>query len=229
MSFAGGSVHSQVWLTYAITDSDVPKALTLCFSMRRVYTSRKLAVLVSRNVSPSMREVLRSIFDFFFYLEEELNTAGLKEEEFVRLSAFTLKCFGKLVFLEPSFLAVKNLDDIFDNNEVASGLLLMEVGQDEDELSIFMARPCLHVFRILMDSLKTRNGKGMEVHLRTWARHQLLPTAKPVDMKYSGKLLQASSTFLRNESDVSLVNICIPLDEVNTEPFGLCARVSNTR
>ncbi|CAL8143541.1 unnamed protein product [Orchesella dallaii] len=197
MAFTAGNVHSQVWLTYAITDSDVPKALTLCFSMRRVYTSRKLAVLVSRNVSPSMREVLRSTFDFFFYLEEELNTAGLKEEEFVKLSAFTLKCFGKLVFLEPSFLAVKNLDDIFDNNEVASGLLLMEVGQDEDELSIFMTRPCLHVFRILMDSLKTKNGKGMEVHLRTWARNQQLPTAKPVDMKYSGKLLQANSTFLR--------------------------------
>ncbi|CAL8143538.1 unnamed protein product [Orchesella dallaii] len=65
----------------------------------------------------------------------------------------------------------------------------------------------------------------MEVHLRTWARNQQLPTAKPVDMKYSGKLLQANSTFLRNESDVSLVNIYIPLDEVNTEPFGLCARL----
>ncbi|CAL8130907.1 unnamed protein product [Orchesella dallaii] len=160
MAFAADSVHSQVWLTYAITDSDVPKALTLCFSMRRVYTSRKLAVLVSRNVSHSMREVLHYVFDYLFYLEDERNTAGLKEEEFVKLSAFTLKCFGKVVFLEPSMLAVKNLDDIFDNNEVTGGLLLMEAGQDEDELSMFMARPCLHVFRVLMDSLKTRNGKG---------------------------------------------------------------------
>ncbi|CAL8143548.1 unnamed protein product [Orchesella dallaii] len=196
MAFAGGSVHSQVWLTYAITDSDVPKALTLCFSMRRVYTSRKLAVLVSRNVSHSMREVLHYVFDFLFCFEDERNTAGLKEEEFVKLSAFTLKCFGKLVFLEPSMLAVKNLDDIFDNNEVANGLLLMEAGQDEDELSIFMARPCLHVFRILMDSLMNKNGKRMEAHLRTWARNQLLPTVKPVDFKYSGKLLQANSTCL---------------------------------
>ncbi|CAL8143531.1 unnamed protein product [Orchesella dallaii] len=122
-----GSSSSQVWLTYVLTDLDVSKALTLCNSMKRVFTSRKLAVFVSRNVSPSMREVVRSAFDFFFYLEDELNTAGLKNEEFVKLSAFTLKCFGKLVFLEPTMFDVKNSDDIFDNYEVPSGLLATEV------------------------------------------------------------------------------------------------------
>ncbi|CAL8143535.1 unnamed protein product [Orchesella dallaii] len=131
----------------------------------RVFTSRKLAVLVSRNVSNSMREVVRSAFDFFFYLEDELNTAGLKNEEFVKLSAFTLKCFSKLVFLEPTMFAVKNSDDIFDNYDLSSGLPTAVVGQPgtddvDDDLSIFVAHPCLQVFRALMKSFQTRNGTG---------------------------------------------------------------------
>ncbi|CAL8143552.1 unnamed protein product, partial [Orchesella dallaii] len=131
----------------------------------RVFTSRKLAVLVSRNVSNSMREVVRSAFNFFFYLEDELNTSGLKNEDFVKLSAFTLKCFSKLVFLEPTMFAVKNPDDIFDNYDVPIGLPTAVEGQPgtddvDDGLSILVARPCLQVFRALMNSFQTRNGAG---------------------------------------------------------------------
>ncbi|CAL8084861.1 unnamed protein product [Orchesella dallaii] len=192
-----GSVQSQVWLTYVLNDLDVPKVLTLCFSMKKVFTSRKLAVLVSRNVSPSLREVLHHVFDFLFYMEEERNTAGLKDEEFVRLSAFTLKCFRKVVFLDPTIVAIKNSDDIFDNYEVTSGLLPAVVGQDgNDGLSIFVARPCLQVFRTLMDSLKARNGT-VESYLRIWAKNQLAETTKSLGKKYCGKLSENACAFLR--------------------------------
>ncbi|CAL8143514.1 unnamed protein product [Orchesella dallaii] len=202
MVTARGGSSSQVWLTYVLTDFDVPKALTLYFSMKRVFTSRKLVVLVSRNVSPSMKEVVRSVFDFLFVLEDELNTAGLKNEEFVKLSAFTLKFFGKVVFLEPTMFAVKNSDDIFDNYEVSSGFLTTEVGQGDidDGLSIFVARPCLHVFRNLMNSLETRSVAGVESYLRIWARNNLPPTAKPLDMKYSGKISENPCALLRFDS-----------------------------
>ncbi|CAL8084808.1 unnamed protein product [Orchesella dallaii] len=228
MGVAGGSgsAQSQVWLTYVLSDLDFPKALTLCFSMKRVYTSRKLAVFVSRNVSPSIREVLHNVFDFLFYLEEDRNTAGLKDEEFVRLSAFTLKCFEKVVFLEPTMVAAKNSDDIFDNYEVPNGLLTADVGQDgNDGLSIFVARPCLQVFRNLMDSLKTRNGTGVESYLRIWAKNQLAETTKSLGKKYCEKLSKNTCAFLRNNSDISLVNIDLPLDKASTEDFGLCARL----
>ncbi|CAL8143529.1 unnamed protein product [Orchesella dallaii] len=228
MMVTGGSTHSQVWLTYALSDSDVGKALTLCFSMKRVFTSRKLAVLVSRRVSASMKELLHHAYNFVFYMEEELNTAGLKEEEYVKLLALKLKGFSKIVFLEPTMFVVENSDDIFDNCEVTSGLLTTEVGLGDidDGLSIFVAKPCLQVFRALMDSLQTRTGMGVETYLRNWAAKNLPSTAKPLDRKYSGKLSTSTDAILRNAWDISLVNIDIPFQKSNTEDFGLCAKVN---
>ncbi|CAL8131184.1 unnamed protein product [Orchesella dallaii] len=166
MAITGGSTLSQVWLTYVLTDLDVPKALTLCFSLKKVFTSRKLAVFVSPNLSPAMRELVRHAFDFLFYLEVGLNTAGLTNKEFVKVSAFNLKCFGKVAFLEPTVFAVKNSDDIFDNNQIANcGVLATKSEQDDtqfidDDLSIFVVKPCLQVFQTLMNSLNTKNGSG---------------------------------------------------------------------
>ncbi|CAL8147123.1 unnamed protein product [Orchesella dallaii] len=233
MVMARGSALSQVWLTYVLTDLDVPKALTLCFSLKKVFTSRKLAVLVSPNVSPAMRELVRHAFDFLFSLEEGLNTAGLTNEEFVKVSAFTLKCFGKVAFLEPTVFAVKNSDDIFDNYQVSSGVLPTEAGQDDiryidDDLSIFVAKPCLQVFQALMNSLKTKtkNGTGVDLKSRFLVTTKL--TFNQVEMKYSGKLSETRTAFLRNESDVSLVNIDIPLEKVVTGNFGFCGKVNTT-
>ncbi|CAL8143561.1 unnamed protein product [Orchesella dallaii] len=181
-----GSSSSQVWLTYVLTDLGVPKAQTL--------------------------------FDFLFYLEDELNTSGLNNEDFFKLSAFTLKCFSKFVFLEPTMFAVKNSNDIFDNYDVASGLqttVVEQPGTDDvdDGLSIFVAHPYLQVFRALMKSFQTRNGAGVESYLRVWTTNNLPSTVKPLDMKYSGKLSINQCKFLRNESDISLVNIDVPFEK----------------
>ncbi|CAL8084784.1 unnamed protein product [Orchesella dallaii] len=228
MTAVGDCIQSQVWLTYVLTDLDVPNALTLCFSLKRVFTSRKLAVLVSRNVSISMRELLHHVFDFFFYMEEERNTAGLKDEEFVKLSAFTLKCFEKVVFLEPTMFAVKNSDDIFDNYPVPCGFVAADLGQrdtDEYDLSIFVARPCLRVFKALMQALLTGNGTGVESFLRVWTRNQLPLSSKPLEKKYYGKISQKGFAFLRNESEISIVKIDIPVEMEYKNKFGLCAQL----
>jgi len=103
-----GDSSSQAWLTFALTDDSVPKALTLCFSLKRVMTTRKLAVLVSPKVSPALREALHLSFDHLFYhldLDDQ-NKAGLKDEEFAKLSALTLKSFEKIVVLEPSVMVI---------------------------------------------------------------------------------------------------------------------------
>jgi len=99
-----GDSNSQLWLTYAVTDDDVEKALTLCVSMKKAMTTRKLAVLVSNKISASLRKALHLGFDLLFPIEEEWNTAGLSDEEFAKLFALTLKSFEKIVVLDPTML-----------------------------------------------------------------------------------------------------------------------------
>ncbi|CAL8085493.1 unnamed protein product [Orchesella dallaii] len=93
-----------VWLTFALSDSDVPNALILCFSLRRVFTPKRLAVIVSPSVSKVLREALSYEFDFIFTLDEERNTAELENEDFVKLFALTLQGFEKCVMLSPNML-----------------------------------------------------------------------------------------------------------------------------
>ncbi|ODM95269.1 Cyclopropane-fatty-acyl-phospholipid synthase [Orchesella cincta] len=59
----------------------------------RVFTARKLGVLVAPKVSQALREAVHLGFDFFINLEEERNAAGLKNDDFAKLSALTLKPF----------------------------------------------------------------------------------------------------------------------------------------
>jgi len=107
----GGDSASQAWLTFALTDDSVPKALTLCLSLRRVMTSRKLVVLVSPSVSPPLREALHLSFDHLYYLEYLRNQNGLKDADFAKLSGLTLKSFEKIVVLEPTMM----VNDLFSN------------------------------------------------------------------------------------------------------------------
>ncbi|CAL8084802.1 unnamed protein product [Orchesella dallaii] len=135
---AATCANSQVWLTYVLNDLDVPKALTLYFSMKRVFTSRKLAVFVSHNVSVSKREVLHQVFDFFFYLEKERNTAGLKDEEFVKLSTFSLKCFEKVVKSTVLLQRVgENLSGLFKGTKSAISILFPEGTKDYPSMADF--------------------------------------------------------------------------------------------
>ncbi|ODM89052.1 Glycogenin-1 [Orchesella cincta] len=110
-------ICGEVWLTSALTDDEVPNALTLCCSLRRVLTSRKIAVIYSSKVSKALKEALNYGFDFLFHLEEDRNSAGLKNEDFVKLFALTLKSFDKCVFMSPNMLVVKNCDELLDQGK----------------------------------------------------------------------------------------------------------------
>ncbi|CAL8085085.1 unnamed protein product [Orchesella dallaii] len=98
------NTNDQIWLTSVLTDSDVNGAITLGFSLSGVFTSRKLGVVISPNVSKGLRRALNYCFDFVFYLDHELNTVGLENDEFVKVFALTLKSFKKIVMLTPTML-----------------------------------------------------------------------------------------------------------------------------
>jgi len=96
----------QLWVTYCLNEDDIPNALALYFSLKRVLTTRKIGIIVSHKLPTSSKEVLRRNFDILFYLEEDRNVAGLKEEEFVKLIPLTFKSFTECVFLVPTMLVI---------------------------------------------------------------------------------------------------------------------------
>ncbi|CAL8143509.1 unnamed protein product [Orchesella dallaii] len=154
-----GGPKSEVWVTFALTKADVAQALTLCFSLKRVLTFRKIVVIVSKKLSTPLIMSLHQSFDYLFYLEEGRNMVELKEIDFVKLFPLTLKAFEMCVFLSPNMLAVGNSDKIFDEcrNLSFSGYLLPEASG----LDIFVMRPSLKVFENLTKGLLETSEMGM--------------------------------------------------------------------
>ncbi|CAL8146751.1 unnamed protein product [Orchesella dallaii] len=153
-----GDARSQLWLTSALSDDDVAKALTLCFSLRKTMTTRKIGVIVCKQVSPTLRKILLRTFDIFLHLEEDDNSAGLEMEEFVKLYALTLKWFEKIVYFKPTMLAMKNSDEIFHENEQDTGKNCEWT--EGENASVLLVKPSLETFGLLMKGLQARNGKG---------------------------------------------------------------------
>ncbi|CAL8143502.1 unnamed protein product [Orchesella dallaii] len=153
-----GDPKSEIWLTFALTKADVAQALTLCFSLKRVLTFRKIGVIVPKKLSTPLIMALHQSFDYLFYLEGGRNTVELKEADFVTLFPLTLKAFEMCVFLSPKMLAVNNSDKIFDEcrNLSFSGFLLMETAG----LDMFVMRPSLKVFENLTKGLLETSGMG---------------------------------------------------------------------
>ncbi|CAL8085082.1 unnamed protein product [Orchesella dallaii] len=179
--------RDQVWVSSVLKDEDVPDVLTLCFSLRRVMTSYKIAAIVSPKVSKGLRDALRHGFDYVFVLEEDMNTAELEIGNFAKLFAFTLKSFDKIVMLSPTMLVVQNCDELFDIAEDNDQpLFLTEAGST----SILLVRPSLSVFKELLDGIPKRNGDGVEGFLKKWIANQI-SNYKTIDEKYNqtGNLL----------------------------------------
>ncbi|CAL8140616.1 unnamed protein product [Orchesella dallaii] len=192
-----------VWLTSALSDSDVPNALILCFSLRRVLTSKRLAVIVSSNVSKDLREGLSYGFDFIFTLDEERNTAGLENEDFVKLFALTLQGFEKCVMLSPNMLVVKNCDELLDNEENEQQTF---VWAENGDWSILKLRPSHQVFNCLMKQLGNRNGLGVDVFLKKWNQPSNQTQQSLLDEKYN-QLFHEKAPIIKEEKNIAIVNM----------------------
>ncbi|CAL8084892.1 unnamed protein product [Orchesella dallaii] len=193
----------QIWLTSALTDEDVPNALTLCCSLKRVFTSRKIAVIYSSKVSKNLKEALNYGFDFLFHLEEDWNTTGLKNEEFVKLFPLTLKSFEKCAYLSPNMLVLKNCDELLDqDNENPQQFIWTEKG----DTSIFIARPSLQAFHTLMQGLQARNGHSVDHYLRSWITNQTTE-CRFIEEKYNRLISPQNGMLVGYEKDISIVNL----------------------
>ncbi|CAL8085382.1 unnamed protein product [Orchesella dallaii] len=194
----------QVWLTTALTDSDVMEALTLCLSLRRALTSHKVAVIVSVNISGVLRESLEYYFDFVFTLDEKRNTAGLEVKDFAKLFALTLQGFKKCVMLSPNMLVVRNCDELFDTGRKASSQPLVWCAKG-DIGSVLVIRPSLLVFKELLKGIAKRDGAGVDTFLKKWLMNQT-PDCEFLEEKYNQQLFE-NGILLQQENNISIINL----------------------
>ncbi|CAL8139142.1 unnamed protein product [Orchesella dallaii] len=218
-----GDTKSEVWLTFALTKADVANALTLCYSLKRVLTFRKIGVILSNKLSTPLKMSLHQSFDYLFYLEEGRNTVELKEADFVKLFPLTLKAFEMCVFLPPNTLAVNNSDRIFDEcrNLRFSGYLL----QESAGLDMFVMRPSWNVFENLTKGLLKTGGMDMEKYIRKWTKANN-QTCQPLSDKYNHLLSVHGFPQPGEQAEVLLVNTRDIRLDMNAGELGMFTKVS---
>ncbi|ODN02087.1 Glycogenin-2 [Orchesella cincta] len=208
------SFNDQIWLTSVLVDTDVRNAITLCISLRRTTTFRKIGVIVSPQVSRELHDNIESCFDFVFPLQLDRNVAGLKHSEFVKLYGLTLKVFKICVILAPNMLvvALKNCDELFDWAEQN----VDDYASTKDaEMSVFVIRPSLPVFNRVLEKSGRNVGTGLSHRMETY-----------VEDKYNRKLLE-SEMLVENEKDILMVNLPSNLgDELEIQSLETLTRLA---
>ncbi|CAL8084883.1 unnamed protein product [Orchesella dallaii] len=137
----------------------VAMVLRYYFVFSKVLTCRNVGVITSRQLPNHLFESLRQGFEYLFFLEDGRNSAGLKEQDLIKLFPLTLKPFEMCVFVSPTMLAVQNCDKIFDEccSQGFSGYLLTEAtGMD-----VFVIKPSPKVLENLMNGLVETSGSGL--------------------------------------------------------------------
>merc|ERR1712168_355004 len=104
-------------------------AYVLGKSLRNSNTTRQLVLMVTTGVTESMRQRLNQVWDLLVNIDQldsfdEENLAQLKRPELgctlTKLRAWTLTQFEKCVFLDADTLVLRNVDDLFQREELSA-------------------------------------------------------------------------------------------------------------
>lgn len=140
-------------------------ALVLAHSLKQVNTTRKLAVLITPNVTPHMRSQLSSVFDII----QEVNVLDSKDEANLALMArpelgvtltkihcWCLTQFSKCVFLDADTLVIQNCDELFDREELSA---VADVGwPDCFNSGVFVFQPSKETYEGLLKHAKEQGS-----------------------------------------------------------------------
>ncbi|XP_055867716.1 glycogenin-1-like isoform X1 [Biomphalaria glabrata] len=119
----------EAFVTLATNDTYALGCLVLAHSLRRVGTTRKLVVMVSVGVSDSVRGQLGSVFDQIVPVNvldssDTCNLALLGRPDlsvtFTKFHCWRLTQFKKCVFMDADTLVIRNIDDLFDREELSA-------------------------------------------------------------------------------------------------------------
>ncbi|XP_061899244.1 glycogenin-1-like [Entelurus aequoreus] len=121
--------NDQAFVTLATTDNYARGAMVLGQSLRERHTSKKLVVLIGPHVAEPCREVLRAIFDEVLLVDvmdsgDAAHLALMKRPDLgvtlTKLHCWTLTQYSKCVFMDADTLAMTNVDELFEREELSA-------------------------------------------------------------------------------------------------------------
>ncbi|CAF4773919.1 unnamed protein product [Rotaria sp. Silwood2] len=150
-------MSSEAFVTLVTNDGYAIGAVVLAQSIRIVGTSRNLVVLISNNLSPSLRKTLEKNFDEVI-LVEELNSNDIEHLRllsrpelgitFTKINCWLLEQYSKCVFLDSDCFVLREIDDLFEREEFSAA---HDAGwPDCFNSGVFVYRPSKETFRKLM-------------------------------------------------------------------------------
>ncbi|XP_064293590.1 glycogenin-2 isoform X1 [Phalacrocorax carbo] len=150
-------ITDQAFVTLATDDVYCQGALVLGQSLRNHTTSRKLAVLITPEVSSGMRSVLHSVFDEVIEVDaldsaDSVRLALMQRPELgvtlTKLHCWTLTQYSKCVFMDADTLVLCNVDELFDREEFSAA---PDSGwPDCFNSGVFVFRPSLKTYNLLL-------------------------------------------------------------------------------
>ncbi|XP_031554966.1 glycogenin-1-like isoform X2 [Actinia tenebrosa] len=121
--------ENEAFVSLVTNNSYANGALVLGYSLRRVNTTRKLALLVTNQVTDPMREQLSRVWDHLVTVDpldsrDDANLALLTRPElgitFTKIRCWNLTQYSKCVFLDADMLVLQNCDELFDRQELSA-------------------------------------------------------------------------------------------------------------
>ncbi|XP_018560017.1 glycogenin-2 [Lates calcarifer] len=149
---------AEAFVTLATTESYCMGATVVARSLRRHGTTRRIVVMVTPNISQSSRLGLKSVFDEVIEVDvmdsgDRLHLALLGRPElgvtFTKIHCWTLTQYSKCVFLDADTLALCNVDELFERDELSAA---PDPGwPDCFNSGVFVFRPSLRTHTRLLD------------------------------------------------------------------------------
>ncbi|XP_051779006.1 LOW QUALITY PROTEIN: glycogenin-1a [Erpetoichthys calabaricus] len=154
----------QAYVTLATNDAYGKGALVLGTSLRNHKTSKRLAVLVTPQVSESMRAVLQKLYDDVRLVDvldsgDSAHLALLQRPELgvtlTKLHCWTLTHYSKCVFMDADTMVLCNVDELFEREELSAA---PDPGwPDCFNSGVFVFRPSIETYEQLLNVCA---GKG---------------------------------------------------------------------
>ncbi|XP_064639603.1 glycogenin-1-like isoform X1 [Lineus longissimus] len=154
---AAPQVEDEAFVTLATNDSYCLGAMVLGHSLKHVGTTRKLVVMISPQVSGSIRSQLSGIFDLVVEVDvldsqDVTNLALLSRPDlgctFTKFHCWRLTQFSKCVFLDADTLVLQNCDELFERDEFSAA---PDAGwPDCFNSGVFVFRPSENTYQSLL-------------------------------------------------------------------------------
>jgi len=152
----------EAWVTLVTNDNYAVGALTLAASLKRVKSTKKLAIMITNTVSDSIKNTLGEVFDDVIAVDamdsgDIANLTLLDRTElgitFTKIRCWTLTQYAKCVFLDADTLVIQNCDELFDREELSAS---PDAGwPDCFNSGVFVFRPNLDTYKELVNHAVT--------------------------------------------------------------------------